>query len=209
MTTIGYSDRINHALSFAAKHHDQEVRKGTRLPYFTAPANAAILLTRYGQEDEVVVAAILHETVDDYLRDGYSDDAVRERLADKFGDAVVDVLLAAVPRRLDDDGVELSHEEQKLDHLERLSSADERSRWVLAAHQVHEGSTLLTDLRRTAFPDAVWRRFAEGQEAKVRWYRQVSDRLAAVGFAGDITHELRDVADALEAFAVTDARVLR
>src|SRR5919112_1264349 len=168
MTTTGYSDRINHALAFAAKHHDQEVRKGTRLPYFTAPANAAVILTRYGQDDVTVVAAILHETVEDYLRDGLSEDAVRYRL------------------------------EQKLDHLERLAGASDRSRWVLAAHQVHEGSTLLTDLRRTAFPDAVWQRFAEGREAKVRWFRQVSDRLDAVGFTGEIMHELRGVADALE-----------
>jgi len=209
MPTTGYSDRVNHALAFAAKHHDQEVRKGTRLPYFTAPANAAVVLARYGQDDETVVAAILHEVVEDYLRDGLSEEAVRHRLEDKFGPDIVSTALGAVRRRLDDDGVELSHEEQKLDHLDRLASASDRSRWVLAAHQVHEGSTLLTDLRRTAFPDAVWRRFAEGQEAKVRWYRQVGERLAAVGFTGEILHELRGVADALEAFAVVDSRVLR
>jgi (p)ppGpp synthase/HD superfamily hydrolase len=207
MTTTGYSDRINHALAFAAKHHDQEVRKGTRLPYFTAPANAAVILTRYGQDDETVVAAILHETVEDYLRDGLSEDAVRSRLEDKFGAEVLTTALGAVRRRVDDDGVELSHEEQKLDHLERLAAASDRSRWVLAAHQVHEGSTLLTDLRRTAFPDAVWQRFAEGREAKVRWFRQAYDRLEAVGFTGEIIHELRGVADALETHAAD--RVLR
>jgi len=207
MTTTGYSDRINHALAFAAKHHDQEVRKGTRLPYFTAPANAAVILTRYGQDDVTVVAAILHETVEDYLRDGMSEDAVRYRLEDKFGAEVVTAALGAVRRRVDDDGVELSHEEQKLDHLDRIAGTSDQSRWVLAAHEVHDGSMLLTDLRRTAFPDAVWRRFAEGQEAKVRWYRQVCDRLDAVGFAGEIMHELRGVAEALESHA--ESRVLR
>ena len=30
----GYSDRINHALAFAAKHHDQQVRRGTRRAVF-------------------------------------------------------------------------------------------------------------------------------------------------------------------------------
>ena len=29
----GYSDPINHAFAFAAKHHDRQVRKGTKLPY--------------------------------------------------------------------------------------------------------------------------------------------------------------------------------
>ena len=61
MTITGYSDRINHALAFAAKHHDQQVRKGTRLPYLTHPANVAIILTRYGRDEATVVAGILHE----------------------------------------------------------------------------------------------------------------------------------------------------
>jgi (p)ppGpp synthase/HD superfamily hydrolase len=207
MTTIGYSDRINHALAFAAKHHDQEVRKGTRLPYFTAPANVAVVLTRYGQGDVTVVAAILHGAVEDYLRDGSSEEAVRHRLTEKFGADTVDTVLGAVRRRLDDDGVELSHEEQKLDHLERLATAPEASRWVFAAHEVHEASTLVADLRRTAFPETVWRRFAEGREAKIRWYRQVCDRLEAIGFDGAIMDELRGVADALESYA--EQRVLR
>jgi (p)ppGpp synthase/HD superfamily hydrolase len=50
MTTRGYSDRINHAFAFAAKHHYRQVRKGTRLPYLTHPANVAVILTRYGQD---------------------------------------------------------------------------------------------------------------------------------------------------------------
>jgi hypothetical protein len=53
----------------------------------------------------------------------------------------------------------------------------------------------------------VWRRFAEGRDAKIRWYRQVSDRLEAVGFAGEIMHELRGVAEALDAY--TEQRALR
>src|SRR5512142_934229 len=68
---IGYSDRINHALAFAAKHHDRQVRKGTRLPYLTHPASVAIILTRYGQDDETVVAGILHDVIEDCVREAY------------------------------------------------------------------------------------------------------------------------------------------
>lgn len=205
--TTGYSDRINHALAFAAKHHDQEVRKGARLPYFTSPANVAVILTRYGQPDETIVAAILLETVEDSLRDGMSEDLVRQRLEDKFGAAVVDAAIGAGRRRLDDDGIELSHEEQKTDQLERFAVISDASRWVVAAHEVHDASTLLADLRRTAFPDAVWRRFAEGRELKLRWYRQVTDRLETVGFAGAVMDELRMVAESLDQYA--EQRALR
>ena len=197
----GYSDRIHHALAFADKHHDREVRKGTRLPYFTAPANLAVMLTRYGQDEATVVAGVLRQTVEDYLRDGYSVDAVRERLADKFGETTVDVLLAAVPRRLDDDGIELSHEEQKGDLLARLAGAPDAARWVCAAHEVHEASALLADLRRTSFPESVWQRVSEGREARLRWYQQVAEQLRAAGFDTPVVAELRAAADALAATA--------
>ncbi len=197
----GYSDRIHHALAFADKHHDREVRKGTRLPYFTAPANLAVMLTRYGQDEATVVAGVLRQTVEDYLRDGYSVDAVRERLADKFGEATVDVLLAAVPRRLDDDGIELSHEEQKGDLLARLAGAPDAARWVCAAHEVHEASALLADLRRTSFPESVWQRVSEGREARLRWYQQVAEQLRAAGFDTPAVTELRAATDALAASA--------
>src|SRR3569833_1393465 len=70
--TRGYSDRINHAFAFAAKHHDRQVRKGTRLPYLTHPANVAVILTRYGQDEDTVVAGILHDVIEDCVRDGYT-----------------------------------------------------------------------------------------------------------------------------------------
>ena len=63
MSVVGYSDRINHALAFAAKHHDQQVRKGTRLPYLTHPANVAIILTRYGRDESTIVAGILRSMI--------------------------------------------------------------------------------------------------------------------------------------------------
>ena len=31
----GYSDRLNHAFAYAAKHHDRQVRKGARAPFRT------------------------------------------------------------------------------------------------------------------------------------------------------------------------------
>src|SRR5215469_2625809 len=74
--TTGYSDRINHAFAFAAKHHDTQVRKGTALPYLTRPANVAVILTRYGQAEDTVLAAILHGVVEGSVRDGRKRDAV-------------------------------------------------------------------------------------------------------------------------------------
>jgi len=201
MTITGYSDRINHALAFAAKHHDQQVRKGTRLPYLTHPANVAIILTRYERDDQTVVAGILHDVIEDCVREAYTRQMLEQRIGDKFGGDVLDTVLAVTQRRLDDDGVELSYDERRDDYLERLSLAGDAARWVCAADALHNAATLLADLRRTIDPDTVWRRFTANREDTARWYRRILDRLRSVGFQGDILRELEHVVVALEAWA--------
>src|ERR1043165_7482517 len=89
----GYSDAINHAFAFAAKHHDRQVRKGTKLPYLTHPANVAVILTRYGCDDETVVAGILHDVVEDCVRDGYTREMLGQRIGEKFGESVLQTIL--------------------------------------------------------------------------------------------------------------------
>ena len=46
----GYSDRINHALAFAAKHHAPRAPLDGTLPFVAHPANVAIILARHGAE---------------------------------------------------------------------------------------------------------------------------------------------------------------
>jgi (p)ppGpp synthase/HD superfamily hydrolase len=198
MTVTGYSDRINHAFAYAAKHHDQQVRKGTRLPYLTQPANVAVILTRYAQDESTVVAGILHDTVADVVRDGWTREMLDERLGRKFGTDALEAILAVIERRTDDDGVELSQEDRKADVLARLAQADTMARWVCAADKVHGAWSLVHDLARTSFPETVWGRFSAGREGTVRWYRAVCDRLRAVGFDAPIVAELEEATARLE-----------
>jgi (p)ppGpp synthase/HD superfamily hydrolase len=199
VTTLrGYSDRINHAFAFAAKHHDRQVRKGTRLPYLTHPANVAVILTRYGQDEQTVVAGILHDVIEDCVRDGFTRDTLEQRIGDKFGSEVLDTVLAVTERQADEEGIELSSEERKDDYLARLAAASERARWVCAADKIHNGSSIAADLRRTLDPDTVWSRFSAGRLGTVRWYRRVYERLRELGFDAPIMEELRSVAEELE-----------
>ncbi len=189
----GYSDRINHAFAFAAKHHDRQVRKGTRLPYLTQPANVAIILTRYGRDEETVIAGILHDVIEDCVREGWTREMLTDRIAAKFGDAVLDTVLSVTKRRVDEDGVEFSREEIRTDYLVRLGTASDAARWVCAADKVHNAGATLADLRRTIETDTVWGRFGGGREGTLQWYRDVSARLHAVGFAAPIVAELDDL----------------
>ena len=197
----GYSDRINHALAFAAKHHDRQVRKGTRLPYVTHPASVAVILARYGQADDTVIGGILHDVVEDCVRENWSREMFDERIGEKFGGDVLETVLMVTHRNIDDDGNEMDREERNADFLARLAVSSDAARWICAADKIHSASSLLADLRRTIDPESVWGRFSAGKEGTIRWYRSVHDRLQALSFSGEILAELRAVVEALEQYS--------
>lgn len=205
MTTPGYSDRINHAFAFAAKHHDRQVREGARPPYLTHPANLAVMLTRYGQDEETVLAGILHDVVEDCARKPYTRDTMVARVREKWGEQVLQDVLAVTQRASDDEGNDLDAEERKQDVLARLATASERARWVYAADQLHSAASILADLRRTSFPEAVWGRLASGRDGTIAGFRRAYERLQEVGFRAPILDELRSTVETLERFESENA----
>lgn len=201
----GYSDRINHALAFAAKHHDTQVRKGLRPPYVTHAANIAVILVHYGCDESVVVAGVLHDVIEDSVRDGYTSSDLTDRIGAKFGHDVLASALAVTRRRIDDDGIEMSKDDVKDDYLARLASAPDAARWVCAAHNLHNAGSILADLRRTIEPTTVWTRGGATREGTLHWFRAVHERLQAVGFAAPIMQELGDMVTELDAAPAGDA----
>ena len=174
------------------------MRKGTRLPYLTHPANVAIILTRYGCDETTVVAGILHDVIEDCVTKNYTRDMLEERIGAKFGADVLDTVLAVTHRTHDDDGEEFSPEEKKQDYLDRLADASDRARWVCAADKLHNANSILADLGRTIEPDRIWTRFKVGKEGTVRWYRNVYDRLKELGFDAPIMAELKSTVARME-----------
>ena len=95
------------------------------------------------------------------------------------------------PRRVDDDGIELSTDDRRDDHLERLASANDSARWVCAADELHNANSVLADLRRTIDPNSVWSRFSGGRDHIIHGHRRVYDRLTELGFSGEIMRGVR------------------
>jgi hypothetical protein len=95
----------------------------------------------------------------------------------------------------------MSADEIRDDYLARLANAPDRALWVCAADKLHNGSSILADLRRTEYPELIWDRFKAGRQGTIRWYRQVHDRLREVGFTAPIMDELGVTAAALEEYS--------
>ena len=60
-----FSPTIDRALSLSATAHRHQERKGSQVPYIIHPVHVAILLLRHDFPEEVIVAALLHDVVED------------------------------------------------------------------------------------------------------------------------------------------------
>ena len=56
---------INEAVSFASRIHAAQKRKGTSLPYILHPMETAVLVSRIKYDENLICAAILHDTIED------------------------------------------------------------------------------------------------------------------------------------------------
>lgn len=142
----GYSDRISHALAFAAKHGAARTRPGGSLTWPTQPANTAVILARYGCDELTIVSGILAALLNE------ADEATRSRLQPrigaKFGERVMDTVHQTLEQHYDIRGKERSWEASRLDFVAGLALADQRALDICAAREIHLCGSLLTDVRR-------------------------------------------------------------
>ena len=60
-----YSPLVEKALGIALAAHDGQLRKASTEPYIVHPLHVALILARWGQEDDVIVSGLLHDVVED------------------------------------------------------------------------------------------------------------------------------------------------
>jgi (p)ppGpp synthase/HD superfamily hydrolase len=192
----GYSDRINHALAFAAKHQDRMVRQGLRPPYSTRAANLAVILARYGRDETSLVAAILTDVLADLVGQARGEDYQLQRISEKFGERALVLARSALPRTHDDDGVELSQRERRHDFLGRLASLERDALWIVAAAALHDAGTLASELARTLDPEAVWQRY-KGRATVLEWFENLLAAFSRAGFAEPVVSDLEQVVASL------------
>jgi len=83
-TTIRDFSRIREAFEFAAEHHGAQKRKDGS-PFITHPLAAAKIIAEMGLDEESVMAAILHDTIEDTK-------ATKEDIEKLFGQEVADIV---------------------------------------------------------------------------------------------------------------------
>ena len=147
------------ALRLAAFSHRDQVRKGSGIPYIEHPMAVALILDRAGFDEEVAIAGLLHDLVEDT-------DVTLQQVGEGFGDRVAEMVAYCSEVKLDAEGRKRPWIDRKRDHLEAVSKAPEVVKAVVLADKLHNLLSIQLDLLEGR---AVWESFNAGRE-QVLWY---------------------------------------
>lgn len=186
-----FSARFDAALGFAARAHAEQRRKGTTVPYITHPVSVALYLLQVGRGEDVAIAGLLHDVVEDT---GIALEVIRV----EFGDRVA-ALVAAVTEHKAEGGVERPWEVRKQEALDHLAGADDDVLALKAADALHNVSTTQVALLRDG--DKVWTRFKRGPRESLWYYGEIA-RLVRLRLGDDrLCQDLDAAVAALRAIA--------
>ena len=148
---------IEKAIQLAAIAHRGQKRKGTDIPYITHPFGVGVLLCRAGCPEEVVIAGILHDTIEDTT-------LTLAEIRGEFGERVASTVEAC-----SEPDKSLPWEERKRHTLEFLNSAPNDVRFVALADKLNNVRAISSDYRENG--EGFWERFNRGKEDH-KWYYQ-------------------------------------
>ena len=165
------SKRLDDAIEFATKKHTEQTRKRENTPYILHPLEAAAVAAELTKDEDVLIAAVLHDTVEDT---DTSIDEVRER----FGDRVAELVESETEDKREDLPPEETWEIRKKESLEHLkNSTDPAVKILWLADKVSNIRTLYRLYQKEG--DALWNHFNMKDIKKQAWYyRTISDLLS-------------------------------
>jgi (p)ppGpp synthase/HD superfamily hydrolase len=179
------TSRFAAALMFAWLVHGTQLRKKTGIPYMAHVMSVCALALEHGADEDVAIAALLHDSVED-SEDGES---THHLIEEQFGDRVARIVMAcsdavAVPGRPKPPWRE--RKEGYLHHLD--TEADQDVRLVSACDKLHNAGAILADLRIEG--EVVWERFTVADPAQQLWYYTTVTEILRRRLPGPLTDEL-------------------
>lgn len=148
-----YSTVIERALAASLAAHEGQSRKGEcATPYVIHPMHVALMLARFGLDDDVIAAGLLHDVVEDCP--AWSN----ERVQAEFGAHV-----AGIVSQLTEDKSR-SWDERKQAAIAKVPHMSPEAASVKACDKLHNLHSLVNQLRDAQDPELVWAKFKGGRE---------------------------------------------
>jgi (p)ppGpp synthase/HD superfamily hydrolase len=151
------SEKVFEAIEFAVKAHRGQFRKGTKLPYILHPLGVAKILIEHECYEEIVIAGILHDTVEDTP-------VTLDDIKEHFG-----VRVAGLVEALSEPDKSDSWENRKQHTIDYLKTAPVDVLLIACADKLNNIRAIQEDYAKHG--ETLWSRFNR-PKMKQKWYYQ-------------------------------------
>lgn len=155
------TDQIFRAIERATVLHHGQTRRVTGVPYIVHPYAVGFLLAHFTDNEDVIIAGLLHDTLEDVP------DYTQEMLEVEFGPEVMRLVSEVTEdNAIYEEHPELSHQDRvrlkKQDYLERLMDDSEGALMIAAADKICNTRSFLGEYKKFGSEEfwKKWRRDA-------------------------------------------------
>ena len=173
--------KIEKAVLFATRAHAGQVRKGSEKPYILHPMEAMAIVTKYTDDEDVIAAAVLHDTVEDTS-------ITLERLEKEFGARVADLVASVTEDKKKNLPPESTWQERKREAILHLETASHETKLLCLADKYSNLRDMYDDIED--FGCEFWQMFNQKDGRMHAWYYRENFRILKEEFADTIEIEL-------------------
>jgi (p)ppGpp synthase/HD superfamily hydrolase len=177
----GFGPKFDEAMLLAHELHRFDVRKGNGKPYISHLLGVCSLVVDYGGDEEMAIAALLHDAVEDH--GGYP---MLDQIRERFGDRVAHIVDGCTDSYVLDATKKEPWRQRKEAYLARIPLEDADVRIVSAADKLYNCRTILRDLRRDGI--IALDRFNGGRKDTVWYYDELVAAFRTAG-SNDLVEE--------------------
>ncbi len=172
-----YSKRLTAGFNMASQLHDGHERKGVATPYLSHLLGVASLVIEHGGDDDHVIAALLHDAVEDC-----GGEPTLRKIREHFGETVAATVEQCSDSVTEDVNVKADWLDRKRAYVTGVATKSDRAILVTACDKLHNANAILNDdlAGKAADGTTVWDRFGgKSREQVVAYYTAMATALEA------------------------------
>ena len=153
--------KLEEAIVFAKNAHAGVKRKGSDTPYILHPIEAMMIVASMTDDEEVMAAAILHDTVEDTH-------VTLKEIKERFGQRIAELVALESENKREDQPPEETWMIRKQESIEHLRTASHEAKMICIGDKLSNLRQMARDYK--LFEENIWKRFNQKDKMMHAWY---------------------------------------
>ncbi|MDQ5950025.1 MAG: hypothetical protein QG669_545 [Patescibacteria group bacterium] len=181
-----YNSKIQKAIELAIQTHEldqKQKRKGKDIPYVTHPLTVGLILSLAGANDDLVIAGLLHDTIEDSIEEKK---VTKEMITEQFGNNVMQLVLSVTEQ-----DKTLSWEVRKAEALEHIKTFSHDSLMLKSADLISNTREIISDYEKEG--DEMFIKFNAPKEKIIGAYTNAMSAILEKWSDNPLSSDLNDL----------------